>query len=165
MVARRNGTPLTGREPGLAASPAALHKIGLAGEAPAGTRHPGRVRRRETPGTGPRPRMRLPSSCFCASYPAFEKKGCHMSMETISAIRGFKDILPGELWVNSIQTAIQNSDFFLACLSKNSVDKRGMLQKEIKARHIRNCAKADPAYGEGVAKALGIPMRETEIPR
>lgn len=44
-----------------------------------------------------------------------------------------KDILPGELWVNSIQTAIQNSDFFLACLSTNSVDKRGMLQKEIKS--------------------------------
>lgn len=44
-----------------------------------------------------------------------------------------KDILPGELWVNSIQVAIQNSDFFLACLSKNSVDKRGMLQKEIRS--------------------------------
>lgn len=44
-----------------------------------------------------------------------------------------KDILPGELWVNSIQVAIQNSDFFLACLSTNSVDKRGMLQKEIKS--------------------------------
>ena len=28
--------------------------------------------------------------------------------------------------------------------------------KEIKLRHIGNCAKADPAYGEGVAKALGI---------
>jgi catalase len=29
---------------------------------------------------------------------------------------------------------------------------------EIKVRHIRNCLKADPAYGEGVAKALGIPL-------
>jgi catalase len=28
--------------------------------------------------------------------------------------------------------------------------------KEIKLRHIGNCMKADPAYGEGVAKALGI---------
>jgi len=28
--------------------------------------------------------------------------------------------------------------------------------KEIKVRHIGNCMKADPAYGEGVAKALGI---------
>jgi len=26
-------------------------------------------------------------------------------------------------------------------------------------RHIRHCAKADPAYGAGVAKALGIEMK------
>jgi len=28
----------------------------------------------------------------------------------------------------------------------------------IKIRHVDNCLKADPAYGEGVAKALGIPL-------
>jgi len=28
--------------------------------------------------------------------------------------------------------------------------------REVKLRHIANCAKADPAYGAGVAKALGI---------
>ena len=33
--------------------------------------------------------------------------------------------------------------------------------KEIKLRHIRNCAKADPAYGAGVARACGI--SESEI--
>ena len=32
--------------------------------------------------------------------------------------------------------------------------------KEIKIRHIGNCLKADPAYGEGVARALGIAMSE-----
>lgn len=26
--------------------------------------------------------------------------------------------------------------------------------------HLGNCLKADPAYGEGVAKALGLPMGE-----
>jgi len=31
---------------------------------------------------------------------------------------------------------------------------------EVKLRHIGNCAKADPAYGKGVAAALGI----TKIP-
>ena len=31
---------------------------------------------------------------------------------------------------------------------------------DIKVRHIGNCLKADPAYGEGVAKVLGIPMSE-----
>ena len=35
--------------------------------------------------------------------------------------------------------------------------------KEIKIRHIGNCMKADPAYGEGVANALGISM--SEIPK
>jgi len=31
---------------------------------------------------------------------------------------------------------------------------------EIKVRHIGNCLKADPAYGEGVAKAIGVPLSE-----
>lgn len=43
-----------------------------------------------------------------------------------------KDILPGERWQSSIEKAIRSSDFFLACLSANSVNKRGFLQKEIK---------------------------------
>ncbi len=43
-----------------------------------------------------------------------------------------KDILPGERWKSSIQKAIRRSDFFLACLSANSVNKRGLIQKEIK---------------------------------
>ena len=34
--------------------------------------------------------------------------------------------------------------------------------KEVQLSHILNCYKADPAYGEGVAKALGIPMSEVE---
>ncbi len=34
---------------------------------------------------------------------------------------------------------------------------------EIKIRHIGNCLKADPAYDEGVAKALGIPL--SEVPK
>lgn len=42
-----------------------------------------------------------------------------------------KDILPGERWRISIGNAIRTSNFFLACLSKNSVSKRGYLQKEI----------------------------------
>lgn len=34
--------------------------------------------------------------------------------------------------------------------------------KEVQLRHIANCYYADPAYGEGVARALGIPMSEVE---
>jgi hypothetical protein len=43
-----------------------------------------------------------------------------------------KDILPGERWEFSIRKAIRRSDFFLACLSANSVNRRGWIQKEIK---------------------------------
>jgi catalase len=32
--------------------------------------------------------------------------------------------------------------------------------KEIKIRHIRNCLKADPTYGKGVADALRISLDE-----
>jgi hypothetical protein len=42
------------------------------------------------------------------------------------------DILPGEMWETSIKKAIRDSDFFLVCLSSNSVNKRGFLQTEIK---------------------------------
>jgi len=34
---------------------------------------------------------------------------------------------------------------------------------EVKIRHIGNCQKADPAYGKGVAKALGIPL--SKVPK
>ena len=43
-----------------------------------------------------------------------------------------KDILPGEQWKSSIQKAIRNSDFFLACLSTRSVSKRSYIQIEFK---------------------------------
>jgi catalase len=36
----------------------------------------------------------------------------------------------------------------------------GMRRKKIKIRHIANCLKADPAYGEGVANALGIDLND-----
>jgi len=42
------------------------------------------------------------------------------------------DILPGEVWMESIRSAIEKSDFFLACISSKSINKRGILQKEFK---------------------------------
>jgi len=44
-----------------------------------------------------------------------------------------ENIVAGEIWELSIQRAIRSSDFFLTCLSKNSVNKRGVIQKEIKS--------------------------------
>jgi len=43
-----------------------------------------------------------------------------------------KDILPGEQWKPAIQKAVREADFFLACLSNHSVNKRGFIQKEIR---------------------------------
>lgn len=44
----------------------------------------------------------------------------------------------------------------------NTAREMGDAPKEIKIRHIKNCLKADKAYGEGVAKAVGIPMSEVQ---
>jgi hypothetical protein len=43
-----------------------------------------------------------------------------------------KDILPGERWEHSLWKALHDSDFILVCLSKNSVNKRGFLQRELR---------------------------------
>ena len=45
-------------------------------------------------------------------------------------------------------------------LFENTARSMGDIPKEIKLRHIGNCMKADPAYGKGVAIALGIPMQD-----
>jgi catalase len=45
-------------------------------------------------------------------------------------------------------------------LFENTARAMGDAPKEIKVRHIGNCLKADPAYGKGVADALGIPLSE-----
>ena len=45
-------------------------------------------------------------------------------------------------------------------LFENTARAMGDVPEFIKMRHIQNCMKADPAYGEGVAAALGIRMTE-----
>lgn len=42
------------------------------------------------------------------------------------------DILPGSRWEFSLREAIRRADFLLICISKNSVNKRGYLQRELK---------------------------------
>lgn len=43
-----------------------------------------------------------------------------------------RDILPGQNWDLEIARAIETSNFFLACISKNSADRRGYVQRELK---------------------------------
>ena len=45
-------------------------------------------------------------------------------------------------------------------LFENTARAMGDAPKEIKLRHIRNCLKADEAYGNGVAKELGLDVAE-----
>ena len=45
-------------------------------------------------------------------------------------------------------------------LFENTARAMGDAPKEVKIRHMDNCMKADPAYGKGVAAALGIPLSE-----
>nr|WP_156890511.1 catalase [Sporosarcina ureae] len=48
-------------------------------------------------------------------------------------------------------------------LFENTARNMGDAPKEIKIKHIRHCYLADPKYGEGVAKALDIPMADVDI--
>ncbi|SUS08295.1 Catalase (fragment) [uncultured Defluviicoccus sp.] len=45
-------------------------------------------------------------------------------------------------------------------LFENTARSIGEAPREIQFRHIRNCLKADPAYGKGVADALGVALSE-----
>ena len=45
-------------------------------------------------------------------------------------------------------------------LFDNTARSIGDAPREIQLRHVRHCLQADPAYGEGVAKALGIAVSE-----
>ncbi len=47
-------------------------------------------------------------------------------------------------------------------LFENTARNMGDAPEFIKIRHIGNCLKADKAYGEGVAKALGIPLSKVK---
>jgi hypothetical protein len=53
-----------------------------------------------------------------------------------------RKLLPGQNWPRRIQEAIEGADFFLPCFSRNSVDKRGAFQAEI--RYALNCASRIP---------------------
>jgi hypothetical protein len=70
------------------------------------------------------------------SYARKDEKQVKKLYQRLSAA-GFKpwmdieDLLPGEIWKSRIPQAIRESDFFLACLSGNSVNKRGWIQREI----------------------------------
>jgi hypothetical protein len=53
-----------------------------------------------------------------------------------------RNLLPGQNWPRAIESAIETSDFFVACFSTNSAAKRGGFQAEI--RYALDCAQRVP---------------------
>ena len=70
-----------------------------------------------------------------------------------------KDLLGGQSWRAEIPKAIRNSDIFIACLSKTSVEKLGYVQQEFRMA-LNQCARRPPG------KIYLIPVRldDCEIP-
>jgi hypothetical protein len=53
-----------------------------------------------------------------------------------------RKLVPGQNWPRAIESAIETSDFFVACFSENSVNKTGGFQSEI--RYALDCARRVP---------------------
>lgn len=53
-----------------------------------------------------------------------------------------RKLMPGQNWARAIEAAIETSDFFLPCFSRNSVTKWGGFQAEI--RYALDCARRVP---------------------
>ncbi len=68
-------------------------------------------------------------------YRAFEQRGFHPWLDK-------KKLLPGQNWPRAIETAIQTSDFFVACFSQRSTTKRGTFHSEL--RYALTCAARVP---------------------
>lgn len=53
-----------------------------------------------------------------------------------------RKLLPGQNWPRAIEAAIETADFFIACFSTRSVNKKGGFQAEI--RYALDCARRVP---------------------
>jgi hypothetical protein len=68
-------------------------------------------------------------------YTAFERQGLRPWLDK-------KKLMPGQNWPRAIETAIQTSDFFVACFSRRSTSKRGSFHSEL--RYALACAARVP---------------------
>jgi hypothetical protein len=71
-----------------------------------------------------------------------------------------RKLLAGQNWPRAIEAAIENSDFFMACFSGNSVRRKGGFQSEI--RYALDCARQVP-----LEEIYIVPVRldDCEVPR
>jgi hypothetical protein len=68
-------------------------------------------------------------------YRAFEESGFHPWLDK-------KKLMPGQNWPRAIETAIQTSDFFVACYSRRATSKKGSFHSEL--RYALFCAAKVP---------------------
>jgi hypothetical protein len=68
-------------------------------------------------------------------YRALEERGFHPWLDK-------KRLMPGQNWPRAIETAIQTSDFFVACFSRRAISKRGSFHSEL--RYALFCAAKVP---------------------
>ena len=66
---------------------------------------------------------------------AFEKDGFRPWLDK-------KRLMPGQNWPRAIETAIQTSDFFVVCFSRQATSKRGSFHSEL--RYALECASRVP---------------------
>lgn len=71
-----------------------------------------------------------------------------------------KKLHPGEEWRMSIEEAVERSDLVVICLSDNSVNKEGFIQKEL--RYAREIALEKP---EGTIFLIPLRLDDCEVPR
>ncbi len=81
-------------------------------------------------------------------YRAFESSGFRPWLDK-------KRLMPGQNWPRAIETAIQTSDFFVACFSRRATSKRGSFHSEL--RYALFCAARVP-----IDEIFFIPLRLDE---
>lgn len=83
-----------------------------------------------------------------------------LESEGFSVWMDIKRLLPGQNWPRAIENAIETSDFFVACFSRNSVKKRGGFQAEV--RYALDCARRVPLDEIFIAP---VRLDECRVPR
>jgi hypothetical protein len=86
-------------------------------------------------------------------YDALEGEGFSVWMDV-------RKLVPGQNWPRAIESAIETSDFFVACFSSASVNKKGGFQAEV--RYALDCARRIPLDDIFVAP---VRLNECRLPR
>jgi len=71
-----------------------------------------------------------------------------------------EELFPGDDWNLEIEKAVEAADAIIVCFSKNSINKEGYVQRELKI--VLDCADYKP---EGTIYIIPVRLEECELPR